>query len=369
MKNHTTQTRGRAGPRVPIAYASLLIIALVAVVGFAAFSPSSGSSEAVTTTGDHDIVTSVPMSARVASAVLAIRVVDPDTRTATTQNDAPEADAPQEEAVAASTTAEVQSAAADTTPPSFKITSPEDGATFDSKTVEIKGTVEKGASVSSGPFDATVDGDGTWSISLALAPGANGAALTATDSAGNTTSLRIVVHYSPPTTTTTETARSSSTPTTTKASRSASTPTTTKAPSAPAATTTTKAASTTTSSKWSPNWPADAGGIRNVEVWRPIVAKYWAADRVDCVLGIIYRESKGNPRAYNSRYGASGLMQHLIKYWSGRATSAGFKDSNGLVASPYNGEANIAAGAAIAGSGSNWYQPWSRLPTYGSCSG
>jgi soluble lytic murein transglycosylase-like protein len=104
-------------------------------------------------------------------------------------------------------------------------------------------------------------------------------------------------------------------------------------------------------------------------VWRPLVARYWAADRVDCVLGIILRESRGDPRAYNSRYGASGLMQHLIKYWPGRAASAGFKDSNGLVASPYNGEANIAAGAAIAGSGSNWYAPWSRLPTYGSCSG
>jgi hypothetical protein len=364
MKNLTTEPRRRVRPRVPIAYASLLVIALIAVVGFAAFSPSSGSSDTASTTVAADSLTiSTPMSARVASAVLAIRVVDPGTRTATTQSDTTEADdtSVTVEEEKPPPTAAAQSAPADTTPPSFKITSPDDGDTIDSKIVEIKGTVEKGASVRSGPFDATVNDDGTWSISLALAAGANGASLTATDAAGNTSSLRIVVHYSPPTTTT------ASTPTTTKAPSSTATKTT-KAPSS-TATTTTKAPSATTSSKWSPNWPADAGGIRNVEAWRPLVAKYWAADRVDCVLGIILRESRGDPRAYNSRYGASGLMQHLIKYWPGRAASAGFKDSNGLVASPYNGEANIAAGAAIAGSGSNWYQPWSRLPSYGSCSG
>ena len=374
MKKFTTETRRRVRPRVPIAYASLLLIALIAVVGFAAFSPSNGSTKATPTTTSIDADAAVlPMSARVASAVLAIRVADAGTRTATTQTgevDSVETDTSDsqgadddaaatedatvsvESTTTAAPTAAVQSAPADTTPPSFEITSPHDGDTVDSKIVEFKGTVERGASVRSGPFEATVNDDGTWSISLAVVSGANGASLTATDAAGNTTSARIVVHYSPPTTTT-----------------KAPTPTTTKPPSSSAATTTTKASSTTTSSKWSPSWPADAGGIRDVEAWRSLVAKYWAADRVDCVLGIIQRESKGDPTAYNSSSGASGLMQHLIKYWSGRAASAGFKDSNGLVASPYNGEANIAAGAAIAGSGSNWFAPWSRLTTYGSCSG
>jgi len=377
MKNSTTQSRRRVRPRVPVAYASLLIIALIAVVGFAAFSPSSDSTDpASTTTHAEAISEAAPMSARVASAVLAIRIADADARTATTQtegsdtigttaddasdpnDDAPQVDAapPEDVTVTVDETTTTSRAPADTTPPSFKITSPQDGASVDSSIVEFKGTVEKGASVRSGPFEAKVDDDGTWSISLAVVAGANGASLSATDAAGNTSSLRVVVHYSPPATTTTK----------------ASTPTTTKAPSSTAttaATTTTKASSTSTSSKWSPNWPADAGGIRDVEAWRSVVARYWAADRVDCVLGIIQRESKGDPTAYNSSYGASGLMQHLIKYWPGRAASAGFKDSSGLVASPFNGEANIAAGAAIAGSGSNWYAPWSRLPTYGSCSG
>ena len=373
MKNTTPQPPRQRKPRVPAAYASLLVIALVVVVGFAAFTPSSGSTDATPTASNAEATgPAASASARIASAVLAVRVAEDDTSTTTeaigtdgnstettvapaTSDDAPEAED-------AATSAEELAPApppdtpADTTPPSFTITSPDDGDTVGSTIVEFKGTVEKGASVRSGPFEATVNDDGTWSISLAVVAGANGASLTATDAAGNTSSERIVVHYSPPQTTTT------------KATQSASTPTTTKAP-APTATTTTKASSSSSSSKWSPNWPADAGGIRDVEAWRPLVAKHWAADRVDCVLGIIHRESKGDPTAYNSSYGASGLMQHLIKYWSGRAASAGFKDSNGLVASPYNGEANIAAGAAIAGSGSNWYAPWSYLPTYGSCSG
>lgn len=363
-------------PRVPIAYAALLIVALLAVVGFAAFSPSSGSSDTTTTTTPlaEASPTDAPITARVAAAILAIRTSDAGTRTGTTQTpgsdsaesetaDEPvsDGDAPvtedatltAEETTTTAAAAALQAAPTDTTPPSFKITSPHDGDTVTSTIVAFKGTVEKGATVRSGPFDATVNDDGTWSISLAVVAGANGASFTATDDAGNTTSLRIVVNYTPPQQATTTTAK-------------ASTPTTTQAP---ATTATTKPASSSTSSKWSPNWPADAGGIRNVEAWRPLVATYWAADRVDCVLGIIQRESKGDPTAYNSKYGASGLMQHLIKYWSGRAASAGFKDSNGLVASPFNGEANIAAGAAIAGSGSNWYTPWSSLPSYGSCSG
>jgi hypothetical protein len=382
MKNLTTDPRRRVRRRIPVAYASLLIIALVAVVGFAAFSPSYSSTDVESTTvGAEASTAAAPMSARIASAVLAIRVADPDTRTATTQTagtDSAEtgtADAPStgddaaddaqvaedtaiivEETTTVPPQAAVQSAPADTTPPSFKITSPNDGDTVKSTIVEFKGTVEKGAGVRSGPFEATVNDDGTWSISLAVVAGANGASITATDAAGNTSSERIVVHYSPPQTTTTTKAAAT---TTTKATSST----------AAATTTTTKATSSSTSSTWSPNWPADAGGIRDVEAWRPLVARYWAADRVDCVLGIIKRESGGDPTAYNSSYGASGLMQHLIKYWPGRAASAGFKDSNGLVASPFNGEANIAAGAAIAGSGSDWYAPWSRLPTYGSCSG
>jgi hypothetical protein len=125
------------------------------------------------------------------------------------------------------------------------------------------------------------------------------------------------------------------------------------------------------SSGYSPEWPPDDGGTRNVESWRSTVLEYWPADRVDCVLGIIYRESRGDPTAHNRSSDAMGLMQHLLKYWPARAKGAGFVDGNGLVADPFNGAANITAGAWLAdyysSRGLNWWIPWSSLPSYGTC--
>jgi hypothetical protein len=183
-------------------------------------------------------------------------------------------------AVAADTTATTKPR--DTTPPALKVTSHSDGDTVDSSYVVFKGTSEPGAYVRSGPFDANTASDGSWSLGLAMVDGDNRAIFTAIDGVGNTTEMRITVTYNKP-----------------------------------QVTTTTKQATTTTSPtsqpKWSPLWPADAGGIRNVEAWRSLVEKYWAADRVDCVLGIIKKESRGDPRAYNSSSSAEGLMQHLSK--------------------------------------------------------
>ncbi len=362
-------------PRIPLAYAGLLIVALVAVVGFAAFSPTSDVAVPETTIATDD---APPASARVASAILALRVSNPDTRTATTTTaDEPETITTIEEVLASTqaasdaastsdststsdittteaptttaapstteTTATTQAPATtarDTTPPSLRVTSPDDGDTVSESVITFEGTTEPGARVTSGPFEADVDDDGSWSIALVLSPGANGASFTATDDAGNTTSLRIVVTYEPPQTTTTA------------------------APPPPEETTTTTGASTP---KWSPLWPADAGGIRNVEAWRPLVEKYWPANLVDCALNIIDLESKGDPRAYNSRTSAEGLFQHLSKYWKGRAAGAGFKDANGLVATPYNAEANIAAAWLIASGSDPWHRPWTVNPYYGAC--
>jgi hypothetical protein len=376
----------------------------MAVVGFAAFSPGASSStqDAATT------ITAAPeveVSARVASAVLALRVTESESRIATTITAAPagttatsdsveadqntttttaqstttveavedeEADesAATESSVATLAAAETPTTAAptttkpgDTTPPSIKVTSPDDGDTVTSRVVTFEGTSEPGAKVVSGPFAAAMSDNGDWTIKLTVVDGANGASFTATDTAGNATSVRIVVNYDEPSSPTTTKAS----PTTTKAS-----PTTTKAT---ATTTTTKPASTTTS-KWSPNWPADSAGSRDVEAWRSTVEKYWPASRVDCALGIIKRESNGDPRAYNSSSSAEGLMQHLSKYWESRAKGAGFVDGNGLVASPYNGAANIAAGAYLAnyydGSIGQWWNPWKSgsggfTANYGSC--
>jgi hypothetical protein len=321
----------------------------VGVIGFAAFSAGPGSTPAEPT--DVTVPTQTIVSARVAAALFAMEVAPaapvPTTEPETTES----AVAANPETALAETTTTTEPAPdttrpADTTAPTLRITSPEDGATVTDSIVTFEGTTERGATVFSGPYEADVDDEGNWSIRLVVGPGPNGALMTARDAAGNETTVRIVVHYEAPD----------------------------PEPAAPPATTTTQAGSDTTAppqEQWSPLWPADAPGNRDVETWRPLVEKWWPADRVDCALGIIYRESHGNPAAHNADSTAVGLMQHLLKYWKGRAAGAGFVDGNGLYASPYNGEANIAAGAYLAGYyesvGKDWWAPWYSLPSYGSC--
>jgi hypothetical protein len=371
-----------------------LIVALIATAGLAAFTPSGSDSEAETAsveTLDMDL----PISGRIASAVLALAVAPvrdadlatsttiavaetapetettPDTTSSTVDTEAadeqePVSDDSDSSVAAVTTTAEqtttTKAPKADTTPPALQVLSPKDGATVTSRVLEFTGVTERGAEVFSGPFEAeTIDGE--WSINLVLAPGKNGASFTARDAAGNETTVRIVVTYDAPDATTSTTQAPATT--TTNPPSSSATTTTTKAP------TTTTTEPSATSSGYSSQWPADAGGQRDVENWRSTVAKYWRADQVDCVLGIIRRESRGDPTAYNSSFGASGLMQHLAKYWPSRAAGAGFVDSSGLVASPFNGAANIAAGKYLAdyyeGRGSNWWTPWTHLEAYGNC--
>ena len=49
------------------------------------------------------------------------------------------------------------------------------------------------------------------------------------------------------------------------------------------------------------------------------------------------------------------------------AAAAGFKDGDGLYASPYHAEANIAAAWLIASGSEPWHRPWSVNPFYGAC--
>jgi Glucodextranase, domain B len=85
----------------------------------------------------------------------------------------------------------------DTTPPAFKILSPEHNQTFEVKVVTFSGTVEPGATVFAGRYEATVAG-GEWSIALTLVPGRNTATLVATDAAGNQTSATVVAFLEVP---------------------------------------------------------------------------------------------------------------------------------------------------------------------------
>lgn len=96
--------------------------------------------------------------------------------------------------------------AADVEPPRIEVTSPQDGAVMETKTVTFQGVTEPGARVFAGRWEADVEASGEWHIVLILSEGANVARFTATDAAGNEARASVTVHYvieEPATTTTT----------------------------------------------------------------------------------------------------------------------------------------------------------------------
>jgi hypothetical protein len=94
--------------------------------------------------------------------------------------------------------------APDTEPPLLEITSPENGAEFEEKTVTFAGTTEPGASVFAGKYEADVDAEGNWHIVLKLGDGKTVARFVARDGSGNESEASVTVYYVAPTTTTTE---------------------------------------------------------------------------------------------------------------------------------------------------------------------
>lgn len=94
--------------------------------------------------------------------------------------------------------------ARDTEPPPLAITSPENGAEFEKKTITFAGTTEPGARVFAGKYEADVDGEGNWHIALILSEGKNVARFVARDEAGNEADASVTVYYVAPTTTTTK---------------------------------------------------------------------------------------------------------------------------------------------------------------------
>ncbi|MDX1448554.1 MAG: hypothetical protein R3246_05770 [Acidimicrobiia bacterium] len=86
---------------------------------------------------------------------------------------------------------------ADTIPPSITIDTPFDGQVFETDRITFMGTTEPGARVFGGPYEATVDADGNWSIVLILSKGSNRATFTAIDAAGNEASANVTAIYEP----------------------------------------------------------------------------------------------------------------------------------------------------------------------------
>jgi len=94
----------------------------------------------------------------------------------------------------------------------------------------------------------------------------------------------------------------------------------------------------------------------NVERWRPAVTEAvfaFGGDELDVhrFLRIMQCESAGLPDAKNPNSSASGLMQHLTRYWDERAAGAGRQDAE--VFDPYD-NIWVSAYLALAMPGGGW---------------
>jgi len=123
--------------------------------------------------------------------------------------------------------------------------------------------------------------------------------------------------------------------------------TTTVATAAPRTKLTTTKAPTTTVPVAAPreysNVPADAAP------WRSLVEAYFSPADVDRALWVIHCESSGEPNAVHGASSASGLFQHLPKFWEDRSAQAGLAGANIL-----DPDSNVAVAAWLVYSGGGW---------------
>ena len=86
-----------------------------------------------------------------------------------------------------------------------------------------------------------------------------------------------------------------------------------------------------------PIMPQQAG-IDNVQRWEPLVQEaltdYGIPDQTQTFLRVMRCESLGNPKAHNTsvytnpKDQASGLMQHMPRYWKQRAEAIGWPQAD-----------------------------------------
>lgn len=114
---------------------------------------------------------------------------------------------------------------------------------------------------------------------------------------------------------------------------------------------------TTTQAPVPPPYVIDCGGFTDdgefewrpcefPEAYRGDVEQFFPPKRVEEAMTVMACESGGNPLAYNPRSGASGLFQHLQRYWEYRSAAAGWEG-----ASIWNPTANVAVAAWLAKDG------------------
>ena len=88
---------------------------------------------------------------------------------------------------------------------------------------------------------------------------------------------------------------------------------------------------------------------RDVEVWRPLVEAHFAPADVARALAVISCESSGDPNAKNPRSSASGLFQHLGRFWAERSVKAGLPGAD-----IFDPSANVAVAAWLVYDGGGW---------------
>ena len=98
-----------------------------------------------------------------------------------------------------------------------------------------------------------------------------------------------------------------------------------------------------------PTTPQPSTMGTGVEQWRSLVETYFRAADVDRALRIMRCESGGNPNAKSPISSASGLMQHLGKYWAARSAAAGWAG-----ASIFDPTANVAVAAWLRDQAGGW---------------
>jgi hypothetical protein len=91
-----------------------------------------------------------------------------------------------------------------------------------------------------------------------------------------------------------------------------------------------------------------SGWLSEVEV-RALVSNYFNAEDVNKAIRIAWCESRFNPQSVNLRTGATGMFQHLPRYWEERSSAAGFAGAE--LTDP---EASIAAAAWAVYNGGGW---------------
>lgn len=98
-----------------------------------------------------------------------------------------------------------------------------------------------------------------------------------------------------------------------------------------------------------PASPRRALAPRDVEVWRPVVEAHFAPTDVTRALRIIFCESSGDPNAKNPRSSASGLFQHLGRFWPERSVKAGVPGAD-----IFDPSANVTVAAWLVYEGGGW---------------